>query len=507
MNKHQEKGFILSLVMMLLVILTMFGIAVLLMSATDIQQAGNTRMDQTALDVAYGKYQKAVSFLERNSCQLNGSGPNLLDTDNDGYVDSDDAVATSVVMCENQPDGKIIITGTFKSCANPSTERNHFTIKASGIVGNSRKTIVAKVEHKSFLHYARFCEGSISYAGEAEITGELYSGGNLSVTNFDTFRKDVTLRGTLEGEGSLDNGYTGPGTRWQNCLIEGVLTENYQKTLSLNIGAQTNDFEEDAISCGWNITDATGRNCLGNSDDSGSDNLLDLTRLKDLDGVSGTPRYEGPDCTYTLPQNFNGIIFWNVAGVNLHLSGTLGSDNKGKSTTIFSRSSIYIDDDVLSGVNSYNQPVNLGIVVDGNNQSIYISRKAPRFVTIKAALMSAQSNWQALGNDADARNPHFCGPNYNNPCTYDMNGNGVIENPNGWGYNEASLVPNNAWMLRFVGPIITKTVGSAGRYIRGGSQTTREYGYDVDILAFPPPYPIIKNLLHFVSYTETEEQI
>jgi hypothetical protein len=186
----------------------------------------------------------------------------------------------------------------------------------------------------------------------------------------------------------------------------------------------------------------------------------------------------------------------------------LGADNHGKGLTIFSRTSVYIDDDILTGRNSYNQPVNLGIVVDGNNQNVVIDPKAPKFTTIHAALLSTKGRWWAPTGSATPRNPKFCGPNYNASCTYDLNGNGVIENPNSWGYNENSVVPNNVLMLKFVGPIITALVGDCDRFCpTGWSFTSREFGYDVDILVFPPPFPIIKNLLHFVSYTETEEQI
>ncbi len=509
-EKHntENAGFVLPMVLVLLVVMTIFGIAMMLMSTTSLEQAGNTRSKQEAVNKAYDAYQRALTMLESHSCTPKGT--ELLDTDGDGYIDSDDDIGTpgTVVTCEsdinpaspNHPrtESKIFLTGTLKSCANPSAERDHFNIKTYGVVGNSRHVIEAKVSHDSFLNYSRFCNDTVRYGDGAVIAGNFYSGNDLEITGGDAyFLEDVTVNGTVTGDGTAN--------------ISGQITENYSKVLSMDIQDQVSDFFDEAQACGWVIRSGNGLNCLRDSY-SGTDNLLDFSDFVNLDPAStGTAAYVGDDCTFNLPSNdvFNGVVFWDDSNTDeIHVRGTLGADGKGRSLTVFSHSDIYIDNNVLGGTSVNNQPVNIGLVTDDNNAEIRFHSLAPAFLTVEAALMSAQSNWVAESDEssycqsiaaANAENP----PTFGN--VYDMDGDGDLESPNEWGYDENNLNPNRTVMLRTIGPIITDSSGSRGKYhcnYHGGA--TASYEYDVDIRAYPPPFPKITNLLHLLSYNEKE---
>jgi len=505
-GRHDRAGFVLPMVLVLLVVLTIFGIAMMLMSTTSLEQAGNTRSKQEAIDMAYSAYQRALTMLERHSCTPGGT--ELLDTDGDGYVDSDDTIGTPgvVVTCESQIvpassgnprlESKILITATLKSCANPSTENDHFKVRAYAAVGETRHTIEAEVAHDSFLNYSRFCNDTVSYGNGAVIGGNFYSGGNVNISGNVHFLEDVTVNGQVTG-----------GTP----TIDGELKENYPKVLSMDIQNQVEDFIDEAQTCGWVINNANDRACLRDSYD-GSNNLLDFSDFVNLDPASsGTPAYVGDTCTHVLPNNFNGVVIWDDSNSDqIHVRGTLGADGAGRGVTVFSRSDIYIDNNILGGTDLNNRPVNIGLVADGSGAKIRISRLAPAFLTVEAAVMSARSNWRADGNGcsdisaANGQNP----PTFGN--VFDMDGDGNLESPNEWGYDENNLSPNNTVMLRIIGPIITDSGGSSGKYggcVPCSGCKTRSYEYDVDIRAYPPPFPKIANLLHLLSYNETEEKL
>ena len=133
-------------------------------------------------------------------------------------------------------------------------------------------------------------------------------------------------------------------------------------------------------------------------------------------------------------------------------------------------------------------PVNVGLIAQ---DYVYISKHAPRVLTVEAALFSQEANWRPTdyrdGRDADGSHPACHG-------VWDLDGDGRIESPNEDGYDEAR-VNGSTWALSINGPIITRTGGSAGAWSYQGQHQgkgTRHYNYDGDITYYEPPhFPVI----------------
>jgi len=133
-------------------------------------------------------------------------------------------------------------------------------------------------------------------------------------------------------------------------------------------------------------------------------------------------------------------------------------------------------------------PVNVGLIA---RDYVYISKHAPRVLTVEAALFSRDANWRPTdysdGQDADGSHPACHG-------VWDLDGDGRIESPNEDGYDEAR-VDGSTWALSINGPIITRTGGSAGAWSYQGQRQgkgTRHYNYDRDIIYYEPPhFPVI----------------
>jgi len=561
--KREEKGLIMALVLVILTILTMFAMTMMILSTVTVETAGNIRADQEALNIAYNRYQRAQQYLIDHSCVKNDIGSeNRLDTDGDTYLDLDDILATQLVTCEevlqSSSDtlkekfgvGRLTIKAHLKCCDNHEVERDHFLITATGGLLGVIKNVTARVEHKSFLNFARFTYGSLSYGDNATVEGEVYCGGNLSPGNGCTYKKDVYVKGSI---GSAS------GVTW-----EGEKFDNYEKTISLDVDNQIADMYKEALKCGWVISQNqisgninTGdRNCLGGSRFTGGedtdDNLLDFSLFKNLDGsIAGqNPRYEGPNCTHNLPVNFNGIIFWDDSnGYDLHVRGTLGVDEddglgqpdsvagRGKSVAILARTrNIIVDNHVLTGSNHLGRPVNIGYVVSGDGKRFIFHEFAPIRLVHKGAIMVTKTTsqcWRREGdNTAAATNAAFnttaaadtpCNSTSADVyCTFDLDDDGTYENPNEYGWYEKKLstdptsgVRNGRTnMLVQWGPIITQQSGTRGMWhyhfpgqsdVKTSTASTLLQHYDPDILKYPPPFPKISNLLHLVSYTEHDE--
>ncbi len=569
-TRHEEQGFILALVLVILAILTVFAVSMTLLSQVNIQTAGNINADQQALNIAFSRFNRAQQYIIDRGCTFNDQGgSNLLDDeafsiDNpgvpDGHLDAEDtfghydiSIKTSrAVTCEmvlensslylkkNLGMGILSIQAHLKSCARPEVERDHFLITATGVLEGVKKNITARVEHKSFLDFARFTLGNLSYGDDVTIEGEVYCGGTLSVSNGCRFKENVYVKNGVSGSGAtFEKGYD-PG---------------YKKTISLDLDNQINDYYDEACTCGWVISanpiagcaQSGDRYVLGNSRFTGSDNLLEFDNFKDLDdsmpNPPNQPRYEG-NGTHILPSNFNGIVIWDDSNsYDLYVKGRLGEDEddglgnlnsitgRGKSMLVLARTrNIRIDSWIRTGTNHELEPVNIGLLASGTDKRVIFEGRCPNWMINNAAIMvtkATSSCWKREGSqlqsyvhdtydnytiDIPANNTYY--NKYRpclgvNPCQEDIDNNGIIETAaqSSYGWNEVSFDPRDCNVLVQWGPIITRASGDAGPWHVGfpasnGSASTRIYHYDPDIIKYPPPFPKINNLLHLVSYAE-----
>lgn len=133
-------------------------------------------------------------------------------------------------------------------------------------------------------------------------------------------------------------------------------------------------------------------------------------------------------------------------------------------------------------------PVNIGLIA---KDYVYISKYAPRILTVDAALFARDSNWRPVdytdSRDSDGSHRKCYG-------AYDLDQDGEIEAMNEDGWDERNC-DANTWMLNINGPIITRNGGSAGAWSYYGDRYgkgTRHYNYDDDIVHFQPPeFPVI----------------
>jgi len=555
-QQHEEKGFILTLVLVILVILTIFSVAMLMLSTINIETAGNIRADQENLNQAYTRFERAKRDLLNASCRLNdiGTNPELLEKGGaDSVIDMADSVSDpppgNSVVCEyvdaSSPAniqkklglGTLRIKGYYNSCRReamgntPSSsvekliERDHFFIRSVSELNQVKKTIEARVEYKSFLAFSRFTASNMTFDDAPStyyIDGDIYCGGNLTVNSKCVFQRDVyvTADAVATDEGS--------------ATFNGKVYGNYEKLISLDVNKQLDDLVAQAQDCGWIINNATGRrDALGNSKYGGLtiNNLLVLDNFKNLERKTdlSARRYEGDGAAVTFPNDkFCGIIVWDSANtVDLHVQGLLGSDNKGKNLVIISRTqNIYIDSHIKTAGATF-----VGLIVSGNEKKIRFAQNSPNFIENHASIMVTDSSTSAMvwdGGDPSVStytNAAYnatstvdlpCGTPPAPTCTFsnDLDNSGSIEDTDVYGWHEKSnLVGRTTDILLQVGSVISTkqtlpTFGGPWRFQypvnvhNGVPNNTIIYRYDYGILINPPPFPRIKNVLRLISYTE-----
>ena len=464
-----------------------------------------SRDDSDMFNRSYDLYKEAVRFIGEGS--RFGVCEDLLDTNGNSYLDiEDDIMGPDGVFCGHFPYSTLNVRGVY-SGETISHMPDEIIITASSTTASEEKcvTIEGHLTFTSYLEFMRFSIDTVSYGSNAIIGGDFYSRGDLRINGEGVvFKGNVYLERSVVGADPHDDE-----------VFEGTVVEHFLWKLPLDLDSQLWMFEKMAYESGWVIGPGNGKICLGDSQDGGADNLLDFGHFKNLD--TDHPVYESKDCfgnnAYQLPPDFNGIIFWLYDNYDrIHVKGRLGADGRGKSTTVFSPTDIYIDDDILTrtccghsrrGQHGNGNKVNVGLVTFGNSAQIRISDRAPNFLRVNAAIMSTQTNWYGGGGDKALKNM------YNPPVIpdgpYDLDGDTEIESPNEWGIDESSYNAEDVVVLWISGSIITKLgpsaplTGGGGYYLNG----TRVYDYDADLLAYPPPFPKIPNLLRLVSFTRT----
>ena len=561
-QKHEEKGFILTLVLVILVILTIFSVAMLMLSTINIETAGNIRADQENLNLAYTRFERAKRDLLNASCRLNDvtTNPELLDKGGaTTVIDMADSVSDpppgNSVVCENVTAsspadiqkklglGTLRIKGYYNSCRReeasytPSStverhiQRDHFFIRSVSELNNVRKTIEARVEYKSFLAFSRFATGNLTFDDAPDpyyIDGDIYCGGNLTVNSKCIFQRDIYVSAnTIANESS--------------ATYNGKVYKNYEKLISLDVNKQIDDLVAEAQNCGWVINIGTGqRVTLADSKyaSPAKNNLLILDNFKNLDRSDGASkrRYEGDGPTVEFPdEKFCGIIVWDSANtVDLHVKGLLGSDNKGVNLVIISRTqNIYIDASIkTSNTFSTSKPTFLGLIVSGPEKKIRFAKNSPNFIENHASIMVTDSSTSAMAWDGDATAvtdtdaAYLASNTVDLPCgappgpdryactwPLDLDNSGSIEDRDVYGWHEGALAGVTTDILLQVGSVIstrqTLPVGSGpwryqypGNTYNAVNNNTIIYRYDYGILLNPPPFPRVRNVLRLISYTE-----
>jgi hypothetical protein len=410
-------------------------------------------------------------------------------------------------------------------------QANGFRIISEGEFQGARRRVKSEIVHDSFLKFARFVSvHDLSYACGANITGEVYTGGDLNVPCGCGMQSCQFLEGVY-AVGDIPNhtcatfymGYvTGADTidlgnsfDWNDVRnkARGLAADNTcerQGSVGIYISLPGTDPLNLAAQATW-----PNQIVLNNFDFY--DNILSADTVISYNGVAVLNPITG---AALLSRDFNGIIFWEGSS---SIRGTANGVS-GRSLTLYATNLNIIKADIITGHSGFDpvtrlpngsgDPVNVGLVAE--NQ-VRIDRGVNRVLRVDAALLSRTSNW---GGQAPSSYPPPAGQ-YNSmaglgPLDIDMDGilgeTPVNNDPGpGEGWDELTITASH-WILNINGPIITVSTGDAtpwnSSYVLGvaGSRLTRRYNYDMDITEFPPPcFPVPLNLWKDVSWTEIFE--
>ncbi len=559
MHREGQEGFILALVLVILSILTIFGVAMMLLSTINVETAGNVRADQNALNIAYSRFERGQQYIIDRECYFNTTGSTNL-------LDSYDLTGTKPVTCENVTAthseslkdqlgrGKLEIRAYFRKPSGNNCEpvqRPHFLLTSSGELTGVTKTIEARIEQVSFLNFTRFVqqgdlEINLFNDVDREISGNFYTSQELKPVVRGAGPAKAILSGDVYvGHTSL----TSPG----NVEVLGKTYVTYEKQLSLDISDQVEYLYSEASSCGW-VINAANRSVLEDSIDccnykdhphnpdcsTSSGACNDLLDLEHFDYSTNPPTYTTPDGTAHLPSNFNGVVVWDSTGMasdkDLHVRGdysaaksvdALDTNNEptiGKDVTIVNKhTEIYIDNNI--GKSNYHY---VGLVVSGGGKNVKISHYAPLWLRTEAAILAADG---ALVKDdggmAECTGPSDtdCEPQVTDNLTrvssiYKPNTSQNLDNENGidttantWGWDEDNLNENRTLLFHHTGPLITKIPPEKEIY-EWHSPDDKNNNTNLQPLHWviesegqigPPTrmvFPRVRNLLKLISYKE-----
>ncbi len=447
---------------------------------------------------------------------------NMLDEDNDGRPDfrlsSDLPGGASFEVAAEASD--------IKGLGITAYQANGFRILSEGEFNGARRRVKMEIVHDSFLKFARFVsQADLSYSCGAVITGEVYTGQDLSVPCGCAGDTDCKFLESVYVVGDIPNvdcaeffrGYvTGADT------IDLSNSFDWSEVRNKVRGLGADNSCEGRGSVGIYIS-LPGTDPLGLHSQSSPD--TDVLLLHQFDFVNTTlvpgdtvVTYRGaavpnPVTGTTLrARDFNGLIYFNGTG---NLRGAADGVS-GRSLTVYCTSTCIVRSDIISGhtgfdpvtrlPNGSGDPVSVGLVAE---TYIGLHANTPRVLRIDAALLSRTSNWRGLGIRSD--HP-VAGPG---PLDLDLDGI-FGETPHnddpvpGEGWDEQTIT-EDTWVLNINGPIITQTGGDANPWndsyvLSHASGPTRRYNYDMDITTSPPPcYPVPLNLWKDVSWTEIFE--
>jgi hypothetical protein len=184
-----------------------------------------------------------------------------------------------------------------------------YEVRGTGRAGNLRRTVAVGGSHDSFLSFSRFLEmGGLSYDGGATLTGKVYAGGDLTLSDrWVTFREDVDVTGRVVNK---------PNGVFQKRLTEGAAPMALQSSMDPVY------YRGLAQSAGLYFSSSTTP-------------VIDLSQF-DF-GVS-PPRYGST----VLPSNFNGVVFGEY---DLAVKGVL----EGRSLTLVANRDVIVNDNIRTG--------------------------------------------------------------------------------------------------------------------------------------------------------------
>jgi hypothetical protein len=397
-----------------------------------------------------------------------------------------------------------------------------FTLQARGEARGAVRELEAEIQHDSFLKYARFIAlTGTSYACDAILTGEVYSGANLDCPAGCPSGSEAEFLEFVAAVGQVVN------------ADDNIFHKGYSDSappIDLNASVDWADIRDRA------------RGVAAECDCDGIGRVGIYMGYNPLGiGTNGTINFSLFDFNFTYPwaptdtlisyagvvvrdtttgsdlrkRDFNGMIFYEGDAT---VRGTLDGVS-GISLTIWGTDDLIIDGNILTGntgfdpvtrlPNGAGDPVNIGLIA---SDYVYVGN-TPRVLQVDAALMAVNNNWRCL-NSAEAAHPAAAPGNYDLDCDGIVGESPVNNDPDdGTGWDEVITAANaaNTWVLNINGPIITANGGSAAPWSNAGviavsTGPTRRYNYDLDISDFPPPcFPVPMNLWKDRAWTEVFE--
>ncbi len=496
---RNERGSGLVLALLLLTALSMMGMTIAMLSATDRRVASYGRGSMAALHAA----EAGVAVAKRD---IQDRNINFGDEDGNGFPDFRIVDTLSWGGVYNVFGESTLPAG---SSASPYSG-DMFTIRAEGESRGAARIVYAEIAHDSFLKYARFVESSgTGYACGAVLTGEVYVGGTLSLPSGCDSGHEVEFLEMVAATNGITNkdeaifhkGYTDSASAVD---LQSSVDMDLMRAKSKGEGGEC-DCEgtgKIGIYMNWDLLGigTNGTIDLGLFDFSSPDSMSADTIIT----YNGNPVVDQTTGTGMLVEDFNGLIFYEGDG---HILGRMDGVS-GRNLTVYATDDIFVDGSILTGHTGYDpitrmpdqsgDPVNIGLVAA---DYIYIG-DVPRIVFIDAALMAVGANWRVYHTSTSYHPVASVG-------NYDLDGDGIVgetpinHDPNpGEGWDEVITAANQdrTWVLNINGPIITHNGGSAypwnsSTVLANADGPTRRYNYDMDISDFPPPcFPIPLNL-------------
>ncbi len=538
-RSSREEGSALLLALLVLAALSILATTAVV---TSMGERNLSRYESGSVQ-ALGVAETGVAYAKRAIVDRTAT---MTDSDGDGRPDFEltDSLAwggTYHVMAE---------ASDVKGLGITAYQSNGFAIVSEGEFRGARRRVKVEIVHDSFLKFARFVStNTLSYACNATISGEVYTGANLDipsncgVNQQDQFLESVFAVGTIPNAayGTFFRGYvTGADTIDLSNSFD--WTDMRNKARGLAAGSNACE-RRGSVGIYFNL--GTVDPLLLNGQGVPNTGVLRLDQFDFHNTTLAPPdtviTYGGTAVMNTVTgqrlkaREFNGIIFFeNDANVKGKMDGV-----SARNITIFATRYIYVRGDIITGHTGFNpvpphpadnsgDPNNIGLVAES---WIIVHKTVNRILRIDAALLSRTATWgfnagvQSAAITVPTPQPAAGPPTFPAGCYPSMAGTQPLdldldnitgETPRnndpspGEGWNE-NLITADTWVLNITGPIITTGSGDAypwnnATIISRAAGSTRRYNYDMDMTDFPPPcFPVPLNLYNDVSWTEIFE--
>lgn len=414
-------------------------------------------------------------------------------------------------------------------------QSNGFALVSEGTFHGARRRVKVEIVHDSFLKFARFVSNNtLSYACNATVSGEVYTGANLDIPNNCATNQQDEFLESVFAVGSIPNAaygtfYRGYVTGADTIDLSNSFNWNDMRNKARGLAAGSNACErKGSVGIYFPASGTLPLTLVGgvlqlNLFDFHNVTLFPPDTVIAYNGVAVANSVTGAN--HLHPSEFNGIIFFeNDANVKGTMNGV-----SARNITIFATRYIYVRGDIITGHTGFNpvtrapdnsgDPNNIGLVAES---WIMIHKTVNRILRIDAALLSRTATWgfnvgvqtcSLTGNPPVPSAGCYISMAGTQPLDLDLDnitGETPLNNDPvpGQGWDE-NLITDKTWVLNITGPIITTGSGDAYPWNDGtiisnsllGS--TRRYNYDMDMTEFPPPcFPVPLNLYKDVSWTE-----